>query len=358
MIKARKNVTLGKNSHFGSPYSLKENFGWFRRLLCGPSTNNSGNVQYLGKSSVLNKITPKYTISFIGDIMDVNLKDLIISDNVKQFIEGSDFLIGNFEATLTSNKKRINGKRHKPQILDALANLFNPKKTFLSTANNHSADFGEKSFRESVAKLKKRGFNEFGNEKTPFLDLADDLRVIGCTQWSNYPCDYLVRLEESSQYIKEDSFNLLFPHWGYEMELYPRIETINKGKELLSKFDALIGHHSHNPQPVSFIPFGNDNKLIAYSLGDFCDGKEFEMHNYGIVIKIEIGTDDNGNWQVGKYEWVFLKTISVSETEFLVDLTDNFSDFVFGYKSLPEFNELHEVYYERSIEMEQVVAYV
>ncbi|MFW9819652.1 MAG: CapA family protein, partial [Candidatus Thorarchaeota archaeon] len=338
MIKTKKKVTLGRKSLFGSPYPLKENLGWFKRLICGPNANNSGDLRYLAKSFVLNKINPKYTISFIGDIMDVNLKDLIISDNIKHFIEGSDFLIGNFEATLTLEKKRLNGKRHKPQIMEALANLFDPKKTYLSTANNHSADFGENRFSESVTELKKRGFNVFGTEKTPFLDLAEDLRVIGCTQWSNYPCDYLVRLEDSSQHIKEDTFNLLFPHWGYEMELYPRIETINRGKELLNKFDALIGHHSHNPQPVSFIPFESDNKLIAYSLGDFCDGKEFEMHKYGILIKIEIGTDTNGDWKVGKCEWTFLKTIPVSKTEFLVDVTDNFSDFIFKFKCLNEVN--------------------
>ncbi|MFX0077217.1 MAG: CapA family protein [Candidatus Hermodarchaeota archaeon] len=358
MIKTRKNGTLGKKSLFGSPYPLKENFGWFKRLICGPSTNNSGNVHYLSKSTVLNKITPKYTISFIGDIMDLNLRDLVISDNVKHFIEGSDFLIGNFEATLTSEKKLINSKRHKPQIMDALASVFNPKKTYLSTANNHSADFGETNFSESVTQLKKRGFNVFGTEKNPFVDLAEDLRVIGCTQWSNHPCDYLVSIEDSSQYLKDDTFNLLFPHWGYEMELYPRMETIKQGKELLNKFDAIIGHHSHNPQPVSFFPFDSDNKLIVYSLGDFCDGKEFEMHNYGILLKIEIGTDAKGRWLIGKCEWTFLKTLSVSETEFIVDIADNFSDFVFNYKSLYKNDKVEEILYESSIEMEQVVVCV
>jgi len=354
MITPRNNGTIGRKSLFGSPYPFKETLGWFKRLICGPSKHNSGNVQYLSKSTVLNDITPKYTISFIGDIMDVNLRDLTISDNVKKFIEGSDFLIGNFEATLTSEKKLINGKRHKPQIMSALTNLFNPKKTYLSTANNHSADFGEKVFSESVKQLKERGFNIFGTEETPFLDLTDDLRVIGGTQWSNHPSDYIVNLEESGQYYKDDAFNILFSHWGYEMELYPRTETIKLGKELLNKFDALIGHHSHNPQPVSFLPFGSDNKLIAYSLGDFCDGKEFEIHNYGILIKVEIGTDANGKWLVGKCEWTFLKTSPVSETEFIVDMADNFSGFIFEYKHLNNQNKVEEVFYESPIEMEQV----
>jgi len=354
MIKIKKPGILSKKHFLGSPYSLKENFGWFKRYICGPNPNNYGNVEYLSKSTRLNNITPKYTISFIGDIMDLNLKDLIIGENVKSFISGSDFLIGNFEAILTSEKKFINGKRHKPQIMDALENLFPPKKTYLSIANNHSGDFGERSFSNSVNQLKRRGFNVFGTEKIPFLDLANDVRVVGATQWSNRPCDYLIKLEESSQYLRNDSFNLLFPHWSYEMELYPRIETIKQGLKLLNKFDALVGHHSHCPQPVSYFPIGCHNKLIAYSLGDFCDSKEFEMHKYGIAIKIEIGTDINGKWEVGKCNWNFLKTWSLSETQFIVDIVDNFSNFFFTFKSLGEEYEIDEVFSESCFEIEQL----
>ncbi|NHJ21705.1 MAG: hypothetical protein EAX91_12225, partial [Candidatus Lokiarchaeota archaeon] len=150
----------------GSPYSFKENFVWLKRLLTGPNTNNDNNVDYISKQSVLNKITPKYTISFIGDILDVNSRDLLIGKNVKNFVKGSDFLVGNFEATIT-DKNLFNGKRHKPQIMDALADLFNPTKTYLSTANNHSGDFGEIDFFNSVSQLKSRGFHVFGTEETP-----------------------------------------------------------------------------------------------------------------------------------------------------------------------------------------------
>jgi len=358
MIKTKKNGSLGRKTLLGSPYSFKENFGWFKRYICGPTTTNYGNVDYISKSVILNKISPRYTISFIGDIMDMNLRDLIIGQSVKRFIEGSDFLIGNFEATLITDKKVINGKRHKPQIMDALESVFAPNKTYLSTANNHSGDFGKKSFLFSVNRLRSKGFNIFGDKNTPYLDLASDLRVVGATQWSNRPCDYLTRLQQSSQYLKENSFNLLFPHWGYEMELYPRIEIIKKGKDLLSKFDALVGHHSHCPQPVSFFPFCNDNKLIAYSLGNFCDGKKLEMQNYGILIKIVIGIDANDKWQVGKCDWSFLKTHSLSKTEFLVDTVDNFSDFLFEYKSVNEEYMIDEVFNDNWCEMEQVVVCV
>ena len=265
--------------------------------------------------------------------MDMNSRDLIIGDSVKSFVKGSDFLIGNFEATLTE-KNKFNGKRHKIQIMDALATLFTPKKSYLSTANNHGGDFGKSSFSDSVYQLENRGFQIFGTEETPFLDITNDLRVIGGTQWSNRPCDYLARLEDSVDYLKHGSFNLLFPHWGYEMELYPRYETFKHGMELLSKFDALVGHHSHCPQPVSYFPMGNDNKLIAYSLGDFCDGKKIEMHSYGIIVKAEIGIDEEGKWQVGQCDWNFLKTRALSKSEFLIDTVDTFSEFSFTYKTI------------------------
>ena len=350
----KKNGFLNRNLP-GSPYSFKETFGWLKRFLTGPSTNNYGNVGYISKSSVLNKIRPKYTISFIGDIMDVNSRDLIIGESVKSFVKDSDFLIGNFEATLTENSV-FNGKRHKPQIMDALASLFTPQKTYLSTANNHGGDFGKDDFSYSVNQLKNRGFNVFGTEETPFLDITNDLRVIGGTQWSNYPCDYLARLEDSTHYLKQDSFNLLFPHWGYEMELYPREETVKHGMELLSKFDALIGHHSHCPQPVSYFPMDNDKKLIAYSLGDFCDGKKIKMHNYGIVVKAEIGLNAVGKWQVGQCGWTFLKTSPLSKTEFTIDTVDNFSDFSFTYKTVHEDYEMNVINSNRLFETEQVVA--
>jgi hypothetical protein len=357
MLKIKKDGLFSKKHLFGSPYSLKENFRWLKRRFLWPSTINYGNVEYLSKSTVLNKITPKYTLSLIGDIMDLNLRDLIIGEGVKRFVKGSDFLIGNFEATLTSEKRLINSKYHKPQIMDALEDLFTPKKTYLSTANNHSGDFGENNFLDSVSQLKKKKFKVFGSKSTPFLDLTNDLRVIGSTQWSNRPCSYITNLEDSSQFLKKDSFNLLFPHWGYEMELYPRVETIKQGMELLSKFNAIIGHHSHCPQPVSFFPLNNNNKLIAYSLGDFCDGKEVEIHNYGIAIKIEIGIDAYGQWQVGKCDWTFLKTRPLSNTEFLVDTIDKFSDFSFTYKSIGEEYRIAMPFSNNWFEKEQVAVY-
>ncbi|MFX1420263.1 MAG: CapA family protein [Promethearchaeota archaeon] len=334
MLFIRKNKNKGgesKRKSFGFPYSLRELINWLKRYTFGPKKRNEGNIKYIPKNHLLNEITPKYTISFIGDIMDLSYRDLIIDENVKNFVRGSDFLIGNFEAIITSEKKiNIMTKRHKPQIMDALASLFLPKKTYLSIANNHTGDYDLKSLSNSINQLKERGFNIFGTTTNPFVDLNEEIRVITGTQWSNQPCNYSSKLRESEHYLKQDSFNILFPHWGYELELYPRIGIINQGRDLLSKFDALIGHHTHCPQPISFFNIKNLNKLIAFSLGDFCFGwdlrkKKNEMLSYGIALKVEIGVNPQGQLIVGNIDWTFLKSRPFSEKEFIVEIVNDIS---------------------------------
>ena len=327
MVSVRKNKygqNQSKKEDSITFYPLREVFVWFSRYIFGPSVNNKGRVEIVPKNHILNEISPKYTLSFIGDIMDLDFKDLIIDESVKNFIRGTDFLIGNFEGTITSETKEIMDKRHKPQILDALESLFPPNSTFLSVANNHGGDFGPHSFLDSINQLKEREFNVFGTRKQPYIDLNDNIRVLGGTQWSNHPCNYLYNLKEPEKYLKKNSFNIIYPHWGFELEANPRIRTIKKGKALLNRFDAVVGQHSHFPQPVSYSSNSSTNKLIAYSLGDFCFGWDFkkmkhEMFRYGILVKVEIGPNNNEELLIGKVDWTFLKSSPLTEKEFITE---------------------------------------
>ncbi|GAG76879.1 unnamed protein product [marine sediment metagenome] len=48
--------------------------------------------------------------------------------------------------------------------------------------------------------------------------------------------------------------------------------------------------------------------------------------NYGIIIKTEIGTNPEGKWLVGKVDWSFLKSRSISKKESIVETTNNISN--------------------------------
>ncbi len=311
-----------------SPYNLRESLGYLKRNTFGPVSKNQGLVRYAPKSFELNpNIDSKVRVGFIGDIMDMAGYDLSLDAGVKEFFNDCDFLVGNFEATITTASGAYMAQRHKPQILDVLADLFDPQKTCLSLANNHSGDFGYDVWVESKRQIEARGFQVFGTAETPFLDIREDLRLTGCTWWSNQPCDYIAMSDGVMEHVNPERFNLLYPHWGYELELYPRPVTIDVGAQWFAHFDVIIGHHSHTPQPIAVVTTDEQDsvgRLVAYGLGDFCIWEKLAHYLYGQVLKIEIGKTANGVRQIGKVDWQFSTCRQKSETEWVTEIVDVF----------------------------------
>ncbi len=312
-----------------SPYNLTETLGYFKRNFFGPVTKNRGLVTYAPQICVLDsEIQPECQTAFIGDIMDMAGRRLHIGNRLKQFIAPCDYLVGNFEATITAANAAYMAQRHTPQILDALADLFPPEKTFLGLANNHSGDFGFDIWHESATKIKDRGFHLFGSTDVPYVDINKNIRIIGGTQWSNQPVEYVTKIEDASQYHRPGRFNILYPHWGYELELFPRSKIIKAGQSWSTQFNAILGHHSHIPQPITTVPVdkpsGKTKQVIAYGLGDFCIHEELSHYHYGQALKLTIGPNVSGEWQVGKLEWCFVKCKEIDDTVWETDIATHF----------------------------------
>ncbi len=299
----------------GSPYSLRESLLWIWKFFF-IAKNNPEHVEFLSKKCCLNNINPKTRIGVIGDIMDLCGNHLETAPELNDFFQDCDFLIGNFEATITDAKKEFHGDQiHDDKILDGLKSLYDPQKTYLSLANNHAGDFPLNIFESSVKALKSAGFQIFGFFDPPFIDLLPELRIIGATNWSNKlrGFDYIANIEHiSTRYIKPDAMNILFPHWGYEMELFPRTDIVYQGKELLKHYDIILGSHSHLPQPISAETTDSGlKKLIAYSLGNFSFGLRgalLKKFYFGEILKFDIGKTDRDEWAVGNIEWSFIRT--------------------------------------------------
>jgi poly-gamma-glutamate capsule biosynthesis protein CapA/YwtB (metallophosphatase superfamily) len=336
-----------KEGKIHSPYNFKETVGVLWRNARGVKSDNPGNISFCKKTEQLNKITPKIKIGFIGDIMDMNHKIMVVSDNLKDYFKECDVLIGNIEATITDEKKKFfMDQMHDAHIIPEIVALFDPKKTFLSVANNHAGDFSDDTFQESIALLKKEGYNIFGEKKTPYIDINQDIRIYGVSNWSNKKkgMGFIANFDDLPEIVANQldpqKYNILYPHWGYELELYPRIETIDKGKVLIQTFDVIIGHHSHIPQPITIenapISSGSNqiiNKPLAYSLADFCfgrRGKLFEKYYYGIIVKMEIGplkdikeeSHTTPPWAVGQMEWSFIESSEIDSISISINLAD------------------------------------
>ncbi len=309
-----------------TPYNTTESIYWLIKHAFGLSKKNAGIVEAIPNSYTLNKdIKAKYRLIFVGDIMPSGDSFVNISPALRGFLNDADYLIANFEGVITESKKDalilVSDRRHSKRILDMLADIFLPQKIYLSVANNHAADFGKEEFFKSVRILESRNFNVFGCNERPFVDINGDIRIICGTMWSNRPSDYVFMLEDAQKQFRPKAFNFLYPHFGYEFELYPRPEIVTKAKELIKKFDALIGHHSHCPQPVSVESASGVNKLLAYSLGNFFSVRKTKKYQYGIILKVELGQNAQGDWLIGNIRWRLTKCIPLQNGDFTVDLS-------------------------------------
>ena len=138
----RKNFenVVHKRSKFSLPYYGTDLLKWYYRFFKGPTTKNKENIQYIPKRFDLNTLYFKnpLTIIFIGDIMELKERDLVIGNSVRTFVKDTDYIVGNFEATITNERRLFMDQRNKLQIIEALTSLFQPDQFFLSMANNHS----------------------------------------------------------------------------------------------------------------------------------------------------------------------------------------------------------------------------
>ena len=291
------------------PYPFRESVGWLWRNIRGVRKANPSGIQALPRETVLNPIQSRITLGVVGDIMAMGHQSLHITTDVHLFFQGCDCLIGNMEGTVTGTGRPSPGaQRHNPSILDVLAGLFQPDRTFLSVANNHAGDYPATTFKKSINHMRDRGFHVFGLREEPFADIADGVRVFGASMWSNRPCGEIAFFDVlDGCSAGAAAFSIVYPHWGYELEMFPRPAVVRMGEELLSRYDAILGHHSHVPQPMSVVRNGVAAKLLAFSLGDFCTGLRLKKFQYGVACKVEIGPGENGIWRIGAVRWRYTR---------------------------------------------------
>lgn len=305
---------------FASPYrwGTGENLLWLKNSLFGPSFKYQELTEFIGQEIQLNRIEPQVRIAFIGDVMPMHRKIFRVGDGLKSFLKDVDYLVLNFEGVISTDRRVFNALRHDESILGLLGEIFPAEQTVVGFTNNHAADCGWNEYQSCYNLLRNSGYNVCGRRDQPSIFLQDRVQITACSFWSNQPGEFISRYEEAREESNKDAlFKILYPHWGYEMQLYPDPRQIEFGKELLTKWDMILGHHSHCPQPV----IQDKGKLLAYSLGDFCFATRFDRFHHGIIVKAEIGPNSQGKWQAGKVEWKFTKQNSIVGGAFLIDVS-------------------------------------
>lgn len=214
--------------------------------------------------------------------------------NVKSIFSKDDLTIANFEGTLTESTERED-KQFAFKAPASYANILTAGSVeAVNTANNHSHDYGEESFNDTLKALDTANILHFGYDETAVAEVKGvKVGLVGIYELN----DHLGREEQLKQNIakvKQDGAQLIVVifHWGNEKEEVPDENQKTLGHLAIDEgADLVCGHHPHVLQGIEEYK----GKNIVYSLGNFCfGGNAYPSDMDTIIFQQTFTIDQNG----------------------------------------------------------------
>jgi len=220
-----------------------------------------------------------------------------------------DIVLCNVECVLSNVGRRENSLRtlHMRGHPEMATYLSKWGITVAHVANNHILEQGLEAAVDTVQQLEKAGIRTVGAGKNgrfqPGIEplsvsFADQsVAVIGAC-FHNGKYAFSSNLDEVLKTIKAeaDKENLVIAsvHWGDEFIDRPSIWQKQVAREFANAGASLIiGHHPRVVQGID----SSDNILIAYSLGNFIFGGNYEVTNWSIILSITMQGKNVVKWE-------------------------------------------------------------
>ncbi|WP_339226982.1 CapA family protein [Oceanobacillus sp. FSL K6-2867] len=191
--------------------------------------------------------------------------------NVSPIFKEDDLTIVNLETTLTASPYkaektfRFAGKPSYTEILN-LTGI-----EAVNLANNHTLDYLEKGYEDTITNLDTYSINSFGYDRL-FVKEVNGITIgaFGYKGW-NDTSELREQIEKDILLLREQGAQIIIAnfHWGEERHYHP-----NATQQSLARFaidagaDLVLGHHPHVVQGIEEYK----SKYIVYSLGNFMFG--------------------------------------------------------------------------------------
>ena len=304
----------------GKPITkLNKNFALIDPLPNYPVTEEKPTQEKIPDSTKtiapLEEENKKTTLIFAGDLMlDRGVKRSIYRDfkgDYQIFLENLSFLkeadiaFANLEGNL-SDQGQDRGKKYsfrmEPKALEAITEI---GLDALSVANNHTADWGQKAFLDTIKRLKEKNIVPVGGDinkeeatrpkiiernglKIGFLGFTD----VGPDWFSAQKNREGILLasdpdfeEIISQAKEETDFLITSFHWGEEYQKPNQRQKTLAHRAIEAGTDIVVGHHPHVIQKTVKYKDG----LIIYSLGNLIFDQYFsEATMQGLIVKVTL----------------------------------------------------------------------
>lgn len=192
-------------------------------------------------------------------------------ENVKSVFEEDDLTIVNFEGTLTDSTTREDkqfafkaDKSYAEILTDGFVEAAN-------LANNHSKDYGEQSYNDTMDALDEAGITNFGYDRVAIKKVKGiKVGLVGTYVLAD-GLGVKDSMEKNIQDLKDEGAQVIIAsfHWGEEKAEYPNDVQVKLAHAAIDAgADLVLGHHPHVLQGIEQYK----GKNIVYSLGNFCFG--------------------------------------------------------------------------------------
>ncbi len=196
-------------------------------------------------------------------------------DNVRGVFSADDMTIINFEGTLTESRSHADKQfyfRGKPEYAKILSGSSVECATL---ANNHSLDYYEKGFEDTVKNLDAESISSFWASEPCVTTLRTDGGNVSVVMLATSSIDienqskFTALKAQIKKYKSPGTIVAVNLHWGVERAVKPSEWQIETAHELVDAgADLIIGHHPHILQGIEKY----NGVYIAYSLGNFAFG--------------------------------------------------------------------------------------
>ncbi len=276
-------------------------------------------------------VTPPATVSIkaVGDIIPgtnfpynkLPQKKELLFESVKPHLKGADILFGNFESTMTDHAYSSKGGgggmlfafRTPPSYAKILKDAgFN----ILNIANNHSYDFHEQGFKDTIKNIDSNGMKAVGKrDQIVYKNVKGvNFAFIGFSNYGEVH-NSLLELKAGAEIVKKAKQKadivVISVHAGAEgtgaLNVRNKTEFFygeNRGNMVLfsrtmidAGADLILGHGPHVARAMELYK----GKLIAYSLGNFMGYRTLStVGELGKSLILDVKMNPQGDFVSGK----------------------------------------------------------
>lgn len=212
--------------------------------------------------------------------------------NVLPVFSEDDLTIVNLEGTFTTSETRMD-KQFAFKADPSYAKILTAGSVEAANlANNHSKDYGEQSYTDTIAAVDAENIANFGYDRTAVREVNGVKVGLFGVNVLTYGIESMDGMLASIQALKEEGAQIIIGsfHWGEEKAHYPGDTQKQLAHAAIDNgVDLVLGHHPHVLQGIEVYK----GKNIVYSLGNFAFGGNFYPSDMDAMIFQQTFTLEN-----------------------------------------------------------------